>query len=203
MNVKKLCNILIFKYKWMKTSPNQKAEMMRSKFYHLGKNVKLYTSSFGTEPYLISIEDNVTVAADVKFINHDVSCFNMATFLNKDKKTMDKVGCIVLHENCFIGAYSILLPGCSIGRNSVIGAGSVVRGFVPDNEVWAGNPARFIMKTEDYANKIFEKAKKYPWKSDSEGNLLDFSDNADLLISMRQNYLFSIEKKRYNSSLGI
>lgn len=39
--------------------------MMRGKFYHLGKNVELYTLNFGTEPYLISIHDNVICAADV------------------------------------------------------------------------------------------------------------------------------------------
>lgn len=39
--------------------------MMRGKFYHLGKNVELYTLNFGTEPYLISIYDNVICAADV------------------------------------------------------------------------------------------------------------------------------------------
>ena len=51
---------------------------------------------------------------------------------------------IIIRENAFIGAASIILKGTVIGRNSVIGAGSVVTGNVPDGQLWAGNPARFI-----------------------------------------------------------
>lgn len=129
---------LIFRYRLAKANPAQKAELMRPRFYHLGKNVKLYTSSFGTEPYLISIHDNVTCAANVHFINHDVSCFNIARFLGIDLKEIDKVGPITLFENAFVGAFSILMPGCSVGRNSVIAAGSIVTKQVPDNQVWGG-----------------------------------------------------------------
>lgn len=50
----------------MGLNANQTAEIMRDKFYYLGKNVKLYTQNFGTEPYLISIHDNVTCAANEK-----------------------------------------------------------------------------------------------------------------------------------------
>lgn len=194
MNLYKLLKTLLFKYKWSKASPIQKAEMMRSKFYYLGRNVELYTSSFGTEPYLISIEDNVTVAADVKFINHDVSCFNVARFLNIDKREMDKVGCIVLHDNCFIGAHSVLLPGCSVGKNAVIAAGSVVRGIIPDNEVWGGNPAKFIMTTEEYANKVNKIAKSYPWKYNAEGEMLNLCHQD--VIKLRQELLFKNEMEK-------
>lgn len=51
---------------------------------------------------------------------------------------------IKIHEYAFIGANSIILKGVTIGKNSIIGAGSVVRKNVPDNQIWAGNPAIFI-----------------------------------------------------------
>ena len=51
---------------------------------------------------------------------------------------------VVVKDNAFIGAFSIILKGVTIGENSIIGAGSVVTKWVPDNQILAGNPAKFI-----------------------------------------------------------
>ena len=51
---------------------------------------------------------------------------------------------VVIGNDVFIGAKSIILKGVTIGDNSVIGAGSVVTKSVPANQIWAGNPAKFI-----------------------------------------------------------
>lgn len=51
---------------------------------------------------------------------------------------------VVIGNDVFIGAKSIILKGVAIGENSVIGAGSVVTKSVPANQIWAGNPAKFI-----------------------------------------------------------
>lgn len=56
---------------------------------------------------------------------------------------------IVIEDGAFIGADSIILKGTHVGKNSIIGAGSVVSGLIPDNEIWAGNPARFIKKVNE------------------------------------------------------
>lgn len=53
---------------------------------------------------------------------------------------------VVIKDNVFIGAKSIILKGVTIGENSIIGAASVVTKSVPPNEIWAGNPAKFIRK---------------------------------------------------------
>ena len=49
---------------------------------------------------------------------------------------------VVIGDNVWVGAGSVLLPGTRVGDNSVIGAGSVVRGVVPPNEIWTGVPAK-------------------------------------------------------------
>lgn len=56
---------------------------------------------------------------------------------------------VLIKSNAFIGAHSIILKGVTIGENSIIGAGSVVTKSVPDNQIWAGNPARFIREILD------------------------------------------------------
>lgn len=44
----------------------------------------------------------------------------------------------------FIGAGTTILKGTTIGSRSIIGAGSIVSGTIPADEIWAGNPARRI-----------------------------------------------------------
>lgn len=53
---------------------------------------------------------------------------------------------VLLKEECFVGSDCIILKGVTIGRRSVVGAGSVVTKSIPDNEIWAGNPAHFVKK---------------------------------------------------------
>lgn len=51
---------------------------------------------------------------------------------------------IKIEDNVWIGANSVILPGITIGRNSVIGAGSVVTKDIPKNVIAAGNPCRIL-----------------------------------------------------------
>ena len=55
---------------------------------------------------------------------------------------------IVIEDNVWLGGGAILLPGVTIGRNAVVGAGAVVSRSVPANTVVAGNPARVIREIE-------------------------------------------------------
>jgi len=55
---------------------------------------------------------------------------------------------IILRESSFIGAETIILKGVTVGKNSIIGAASVITKSIPDNEIWAGNPAKFVKKLD-------------------------------------------------------
>jgi len=57
-----------------------------------------------------------------------------------------KKAAVKIDDNVFIGAHTTILKGVHIGENSIIGAGSVVTKNVPANEIWAGNPAKFLKK---------------------------------------------------------
>jgi acetyltransferase-like isoleucine patch superfamily enzyme len=64
-----------------------------------------------------------------------------------------KVG-IEIGENVWLGTGVTVLPGCSIGNNAVVGAGSVVTKSIPANEIWVGNPARKLRDVEPQANPV-------------------------------------------------
>ncbi|MDM0011271.1 acyltransferase [Variovorax sp. J22P168] len=51
---------------------------------------------------------------------------------------------VELQENCWLGAGTMVMPGVTIGRNSIVAAGSVVTKNIPDNCVFAGIPARLV-----------------------------------------------------------
>ena len=64
---------------------------------------------------------------------------------------------VVLSDNCWIGANVVICPGVHIGRNSVIGAGSVVTKDIPDNVVAAGNPCNVIREIGEQDRKYYYK----------------------------------------------
>lgn len=66
---------------------------------------------------------------------------------------LDESRChVFIGDNVWVGANSVILPGCRIGDNAVIGAGSVVNTDVPAGELWAGVPARRIKSVEAAAS---------------------------------------------------
>ena len=112
----------------------------------VGDNCRIYTKLFGTEPWLISIGNNVTITRGVIFLTHDGS-----TWLMKDVKGRRFLyKRIFIGNNVMIGVNSIILPGVRIEDNVIIGAGSVVTKSIPSGFIVAGNPAKIIGKYHDY-----------------------------------------------------
>lgn len=60
----------------------------------------------------------------------------------------DKKGRVVIKKNARVGSHSVVMPGITIGANSVVGAFSLVNSDIPDNVVAFGIPARVVRKLE-------------------------------------------------------
>ncbi len=67
--------------------------------------------------------------------------------------TQEKIGCIEIKDNVFIGSNTTVLGGVRIGSNVIVAAGSLVNKDIPNNSVVAGVPARVVGTFEDFANK--------------------------------------------------
>ena len=108
--------------------------------------------NFGSEPFLIEIGKDCLISFGVTFLTHDGSrkvCLKyIKESLRKDIITWKKIR---IGNNVFIGCHSIIMPGITIGDDVVIGAGSIVTKDIPNGEVWAGNPAKYIKTTKELA----------------------------------------------------
>jgi len=106
-------------------------------FRHIGEKVVWQPRSFPYQPQYISIGDNVKIASNVSFINHDI-----ISWMLNDKygngEFSDNVGCIEIGDNVMIGAGTRIMQNVKIGSNVIIGAGAVVTKDVPSNSVWGG-----------------------------------------------------------------
>lgn len=104
--------------------------------------------------WLIDIGDNVVIAPHVYLLAHDTS--------TKKYTGHTKIGRINIKKNAFIGARTMVMPGVTIGENSIIGANSVVVRSIPDNVVAVGNPAKVICSLKQYQNNIEEVFRNAP-----------------------------------------
>lgn len=77
---------------------------------------------------------------------------------------------IHIGKNCWLGAGVIVLPGISIGDNSVIGAGSVVTKDIPSNVVAVGNPCRVLRQINKHDREYYFKDRKIDWREFATGS---------------------------------
>ena len=117
----------------------------------IGKNVVLNCglSSF-PEPFMIEIKNNVYIANEARLLTHDGSLSWMTRAMNMTDKRTEKIGKIVIGNNCFVGVRAIIMHDVTIGDNCIIAAGAVVTKDFPPNSVVGGCPAKVICSTQDY-----------------------------------------------------
>lgn len=91
-------------------------------------------------PNKIFIGNNVAITAVVKILTH---------YLDPSQKgRIFRIGEVHIEDDVFIGVNVIICNSVTIGKGSIVGAGSVVTKDIPPYQVWAGNPAKFIKDRE-------------------------------------------------------
>ena len=112
----------------------------------IGNNVGMSSTALVAKTS-IRIGDNVKIGGGVCI--YDTDFHSLDPEIRKDK-ALDRISMnnkpVVIGDNVFIGAHSTILKGVTVGNNAIIGACSVVTRSIPENEIWAGNPAKFIKK---------------------------------------------------------
>lgn len=88
----------------------------------------------------VTLKDNVRVGANVTIMDGDA---------HQDDPRSGNNTPIVIEENVWIGANTTILKGVTIGRNTLIGAGSVVTKSIPENVIAAGNPCKIIRPLDE------------------------------------------------------
>ncbi|WP_373895035.1 DapH/DapD/GlmU-related protein [Virgibacillus sp. CBA3643] len=108
----------------------------------IGENVFINSGCRFQDQGQITIGDGSLIGHNVVLatINHDYNPLNRGTMYLKP---------IVLKDRVWIGSSSTILPGVTVGENSVVAAGSVITKDVAPNTIVGGNPARFIANLED------------------------------------------------------
>ena len=86
----------------------------------------------------INAKKGVTIEDEVQIGSH-CSIYSISTI-------DDSAGEVILKENCKIGSHTTILPGVTIGRNSIIGANSLVNKNIPINVIAFGVPAKIVRK---------------------------------------------------------
>ena len=147
------------KFLFINRNNKNKVRYLRKAGATIGEGTRLLcgVSSFGTEPYLISVGKDCLLTGGISIVTHDggVSVLNNLNMFNEIK--MDKVAPVEIGNNVFIGAKTIIMPGVKIGNNVIIGAGSIVARNIPDNSVAAGVPAKVLKSVDEYYADAMEK----------------------------------------------
>lgn len=162
--------------------PIDEVTKFRKMGVRIGENCKIQNEVIidYSHYWLVTIGNNVTIAPRVHILAHDAS--------TKRKFNYTKLGLTTIEDDVFVGAGAVVLPGVTIKKGSIVGAGSVVTNDVPENVVVAGNPAKVICTTEEYYAKINSQM--------CEQNTFDesYTTRKDISQQKKQEMIGAIEK---------
>jgi len=116
------------------------------------------------------VDDGKIIIGNKVMFGPSVTIATVGHPLNPDYREYMYAAPVTIGDNCWIGAAVVILPGVSIGKNSVIGAGSIVTHSIPSDTIAVGNPCRVVRK-------LNEKDMNYYFK-DREITLEDLKEEA-------------------------
>lgn len=129
-------------------SPTQYAKKIG---VNMGSNVHIYGKVYwSTEPWIITLGNNVHITDGVKFLTHDGGTL----LFRKEIPDLEITKPILVGNNVYFGNNALIMPGVTIGNDVIIGAGAIVTKDIPDNSVAVGVPAKVIKTSDEYYEKI-------------------------------------------------
>ena len=113
----------------------------------IGTNSSISSCTTIYSAYGIKIGENCLISSNcgISSVSHIQNATNRRLY-DDDNSPYSKS--VFIGNNVWIGMNACILPGVSIGDNTIIGSGSIVTKNVPSNEIWVGNPARFIKRLD-------------------------------------------------------
>ncbi|STO31152.1 Galactoside O-acetyltransferase [Fusobacterium necrogenes] len=109
----------------------------------IGNNVATNNNIFLCSRKFIKIGDKTLIGRDVVIMDHN------GHGIKVDERSLPGTARgIEIKENVWLGNNVVILPGTLIGKNSIVGANSVVKGIFPENVIIQGNPAKIVKKIE-------------------------------------------------------
>ena len=155
--------LIMWKQHFLKLIPGAIGCSLRNMLlpYKNGKNVTIFDDTHINSPSKLKIGDNVSIArrsiidagggveiGDTVIISAGVVIYSQNHNFHQKDININLQGyntkAVIINENVWIGAQSIIFPGVTIGSNSIIGAGSVIKKDVEASSIVSGNPVQFI-----------------------------------------------------------
>ena len=131
---------------------------------NMGKECRLLgRPSFGTEPYLITMGDHVSISAGVTFLTHEGAHWVLKGLNPNEYDRTFGLGRINIGNNVYIGYCTTILRSVTIGDNVVVGACSLVNKSLEGNAVYAGVPCRKICTIEEWKKKFLSEMPEYDY----------------------------------------
>ena len=127
---------------------------------HFGSGIYVNSNATFVDDGHIYVGDKVMFGPNVTIAtaNHPIDAELRGRGLQYNKD-------VWIGENAWIGACVVIVPGVHIGKNTVIGAGSVVTKDIPDNVVAVGNPCRVLREVSEHDREFFYKDERIDWEN--------------------------------------